>query len=71
MKEYKVPIQSLIDHIKTALDVDPLAKEMAEELLIEQQNNNQIAYEEGFHNGYKKAMGEMQDKWTQGTFNHC
>ena len=29
----KVPVQSLIDHIKTAIDVDPWAKEMAEELL--------------------------------------
>ena len=29
----RVPIQSLIDHIKTASDVDPWAKEMAEELL--------------------------------------
>ena len=37
MKEYKVPIQSLIDHIKTACDVDPWAKEMAEELLKEQE----------------------------------
>lgn len=36
MKEYKVPIQSLIDHIKTAVDVDPWAKEMTEELLKEQ-----------------------------------
>ena len=36
MKEYKVPVQSLIDHIKTAIDVDPWAKEMAEELLKEQ-----------------------------------
>ena len=37
MKEYKVPIQSLIDHIKTSMDIDPWAKEMAEELLKEQQ----------------------------------
>ena len=37
MKEYKVPIQSLIDHIKTSMDVDQWAKEMAEELLKEQQ----------------------------------
>ena len=37
MKEYKVPVQSLIDHIKTATDVDPWAKEMAEELLKEQE----------------------------------
>lgn len=36
MGEWKVPVQSLIDHIKTALDVDPWAKEMAEELLKEQ-----------------------------------
>ena len=33
---HNVPIQSLIDHIKTAIDVDPWAKEMAEELLKEQ-----------------------------------
>ena len=32
-----VPIQSLIDHIKTAVDVDPWAKEMAEELLKDQE----------------------------------
>lgn len=31
--KHNVPIQSLIDHIKTATDVDPWAKEMAEELL--------------------------------------
>ena len=36
MKEYKVPIQSLTDHIKTAVDVDPWAKEMAEDLLKNQ-----------------------------------
>ena len=33
---HNVPIQSLIDHIKTAIDVDPWAKEMVEELLKEQ-----------------------------------
>ena len=37
MKEHKVPVQSLIDHIKTAVDVDPWAKEMVEELLKEQE----------------------------------
>ena len=36
MKEYKVSVQSLIDHIKTSLDVDPWAQEMAEELLKKQ-----------------------------------
>ena len=35
--KYNVPVQSLIDHIKTALDVDPWAKEMVEELLKEQE----------------------------------
>ena len=33
MTEHNVPIQSLIDHIKTAIDVDEWAKDMAEELL--------------------------------------
>ena len=36
-KKYKIPVQSLIDHIKTATDVNPWAKEMAEELLKEQE----------------------------------
>ena len=36
MSEWNVPVQSLIDHIKTAVDVDPWAKEMAEELLKKQ-----------------------------------
>lgn len=40
MKDFNVPIQSLIDHIKTAIDVDPWAKEMAEELLKEQEKPN-------------------------------
>lgn len=34
---HNVPVQSLIDHIKTAVDVDPWAKEMAEKLLKEQE----------------------------------
>ena len=33
MGKHDVPIQSLIDHIKTSMDIDPWAKEMAEELL--------------------------------------
>lgn len=37
MSEYKVPVQSLIDHIKTAADVDPWTKEMAERLLKDQE----------------------------------
>lgn len=42
----KVPIQSLIDHIKTAIDVDPWAKEMAEELLKEQEAEAKWIYGE-------------------------
>ena len=37
MTERKVPVQSLIDHIKTAVDVDPWAKDMAEDLLKEKE----------------------------------
>lgn len=37
MSQQKASVQSLIDHIKTAVDVDPWAKEMAEELLKRQQ----------------------------------
>lgn len=44
MKEYKVPVQSLIDHIKTAVDVDQWAKDMAEELLKEQEAVEPIPY---------------------------
>lgn len=46
MSQYKVPIQSLIDHIKTAIDVDPWAKEMAEELL-KKQEPKQIVRKQG------------------------
>ena len=37
MSKWKVPVQSLIDHIKTAVDVDQWAKDMAEELLKQQE----------------------------------
>lgn len=33
LSEWKVPVQSLIDHIRTAIDVDPWAKEMAAQML--------------------------------------
>ena len=42
--KHNVPIQSLIDHIKTAIDVDPWAKEMVEELLKEQENDLRIMF---------------------------
>lgn len=35
---HNVQIQSLIDHIKTAIDVDDWAKEMLENLLAERQS---------------------------------
>lgn len=47
MSEWKVPVQSLIDHIKTAVDVDPWAKEMAEELLKEQEAVEPTINEDG------------------------
>ena len=37
-----VPVQSLIDHIKTAIDVDPWAKEMVENLLKEQEHRDKM-----------------------------
>ena len=43
MTKHNVPIQSLIDHIKTAIDVDPWAKEMVEELLNEQNDKGMIS----------------------------
>lgn len=33
---HNVPVQSLIDHIRTAVDVDPWAQEMAAKLLAKQ-----------------------------------
>lgn len=46
MSERKVPVQSLIDHIKTAVDVDPWAKKMAAELLTDPQRRC-VVYCEG------------------------
>ena len=40
--KHNVPIQSLIDHIKTAIDVDPWAKEMVEDLLQEQEHKDRM-----------------------------
>ena len=63
MSKWKVPVQSLIDHIKTAIDVDPWAKEMAEDLLKEQK----AEYEKGFNDamlGKQELMYEGTDgKW--------
>ena len=59
MKEHKVPVQSLIDHIKTAVDVDPWAKEMAEELLKEQETEWEHLWDapDGTFNGRCKKCG--------------
>lgn len=46
MSEWKVPVQSLIDHIKTAVDVDKWAKDMAEELLKQQESEAKWIYGE-------------------------
>lgn len=46
MSEWKVPVQSLIDHIKTAVDVDQWAKDMAEELLKQQESEAKWIYGE-------------------------
>ena len=49
MKEYKVPVQSLIDHIRTAVDVDPWAKEMVEELLTDPQRKPVVCCSQCVH----------------------
>ena len=52
MSKWKVPVQSLIDHIKTAVDVDPWAKEMAEELLKEREAVKPIKSKLSFTHGF-------------------
>jgi len=53
MKEYKVPVQSLIDHIKTAVDVDDWAKDMAEDLLKRCVPTNVNRMKDSVFSGYK------------------
>ena len=67
MEKHNVPIQSLIDHIKTAVDVDPWAKEMAEELLKEQE---EVVRCKDCKHRYKRSCGYfyangqiMRDDW--------
>lgn len=55
----KVPIQSLIDHIKTAIDVDPWAKEMAEELLNERKQRNRVEFIESYI-----KIGDSDYQWS-------
>lgn len=53
--KYKVPVQSLIDHIKTAVDVDDWAKEMAEDLL-KRHEEKPIAHKENRMTGLPVAI---------------
>ena len=71
MKEYKVPIQSLIDHIKTAVDVDPWAKEMAEELLKEQEAVEPILKCEGWNKKYNDYVCPRCDNNVVYEQNYC
>jgi hypothetical protein len=58
MNEWKVPVQSLIDHIKTAVDVDPWAKEMADELLKKQEGNLLTEDDDGIIHGLPGDDGQ-------------
>jgi hypothetical protein len=68
MKEHKVPVQSLIDHIKTAVDVDPWAKEMAEELLKDPQRRCVVTCDQCGHwdreSGLSARMCKHWNKYT-------
>lgn len=64
MKENKVPIQSLIDHIKTAIDVDPWAKEMAEELLKEQRKKGHWIEKEDYNMDTYYDCSVCGESWT-------
>ena len=55
MTEHNVPIQSLIDHIKTAIDVDEWAKDMVEELLTEREPKP-IKFKENWMTGLPIAI---------------
>lgn len=48
MSEFKVQVQSLIDHIKTAVDVDPWAKEMVEALLRDKKPVQKVEFIESY-----------------------
>ena len=63
MKEYKVPLQSLIDHIKTATDVDPWAMEMAEKLLKKQEPTEPIHKNAGDFCGRCDSYIRWSDKY--------
>ena len=71
---HKVPVQSLIDHIKTAIDVDPWAKEMAEDLLKEQEAVKPILKREGrnkHYNDYVCPRCDNEDVYEQNYCSEC
>lgn len=71
MKDYSVPIQSLIDHINTATDVDPWAKEMAADLLAgpyEKERRTKVEFIESY---IKIGDGEYQWNDNHGELIRC
>ena len=69
--KYNVPVQSLIDHIKTAIDVDPWAKEMAEELLKEQEAVEPTLIREGRNKNYNDYVCPRCDNEVVYEQNYC
>lgn len=71
MKDYSVPIQSLIDHISTATDVDPWAKEMVADLLgclYEKERRTKVEFIESY---IKIGDGEYQWNDNHGELIRC
>lgn len=72
---HNVPVQSLIDHIKTAVDVDPWAKEMAEKLLKEQETEWEHLWDapDGTFKGRCKKCGFVHFfiEWHDGQYKFC
>jgi exosome complex RNA-binding protein Csl4 len=60
---HNVPVQSLIDHIKTAIDVDPWAKEMAEELLKKHEQKQVDIYGKEDWYGFVCVCPDCQSEW--------
>jgi serine acetyltransferase len=68
MKERKVTVQQLIDHIKTAVDVDPWAQKMVEELLTDPQRRHVVYCNQCVH--WDKGSGlsaRMCRRWSRYT----
>ena len=70
-------IQCAIDHIKTAIDVDPWAKEIAVEAMEKQRAEKPHAYADGYADGFPvydifkcPACGRQIDDWEEEP-HHC